>query len=155
MRRQSGHLFCCIRSLVSGVQCDVENFLTKLYVGSCHVVSVQIAVAMAVPIENSVDCKVRGVIRFLQADDILGYLTEEASSRMKFFCCKTMHDNILPARQRPYCVSNFIGTSSSNLRTVRIWNRRTFSCFQKLKSTLLTNASRMMKTKNDVAGHMV
>ena len=36
--------------------------------------------AIAVPIENPANCKVRGVIRFLQADEILGYLAEEASS---------------------------------------------------------------------------
>ena len=39
----------------------------------------------------------RGVIRFLQADEILGYLAEEASSRVKFFCCTTIHVRILPA----------------------------------------------------------
>ena len=72
MRIQSAHLFCCSRSLVSGVQCDVENCLMQLYVGPCHVVSAEIAVAMAVPIENPADCEVRGVIRFLQIDEILG-----------------------------------------------------------------------------------
>ena len=46
----------------------------QLYVELCHVVSAEIAVAMAVPIENPADCKARGVIRFLQADDILDYL---------------------------------------------------------------------------------
>ena len=50
-------------------------------------VSAEIAVAMAVPIDNPADCEVRGVIRFLQADEILGYLAEEASSRVKSFCC--------------------------------------------------------------------
>ena len=53
----------------------------QLYVGPYHVVSGEIAVAMAVPIENPADCEVRGVIRFLQADEILGYLAKEASSR--------------------------------------------------------------------------
>ena len=43
----------------------------QLYVGPCHVVSAEIAVAMAVPIENTADCEVRGVIRFLQADAYL------------------------------------------------------------------------------------
>ena len=42
-------------------------------------VSAEIAVAMAVPIE------VRGVIRFLQADEILGYLAEKVSSRVQLF----------------------------------------------------------------------
>ena len=62
---QSTNLFCCSRSLVSGVLCNVKICLMQLYVGPCHVVSADIAVAMALPIENSVDCKVRGVIRFL------------------------------------------------------------------------------------------
>ena len=55
----------------------------QLYVGSCHVVSAKIAVALAMPIENPADCELRGVIRFLQGDDILGYLAEEASSRVE------------------------------------------------------------------------
>ena len=103
----------------------------QLYVGPCHVVNAKIAVAMAVPIENPTDCEVRGVIRFLQADEILGYLAEEASSRMEFFRCTTMHVRILPGRHKPCCVSNSIGTSSNTLRTVRTWHRRTFSSFQK------------------------
>ena len=60
-------------------------------------VSAEIAVAMTVPIENPVDCEVRGVISFLQADEILGYLAEEASSRVELFCCTTMHVRVLPA----------------------------------------------------------
>ena len=44
-------------------------------------VSAEIAVAMAVPIENPADCEVLGGV-FLQADEILGYLAEEASSRL-------------------------------------------------------------------------
>ena len=43
----------------------------QLYVGPCHVVSAEIAVVMAVPIENPADCEVRGVNSFLQADEIL------------------------------------------------------------------------------------
>ena len=61
------HVFCCSQSLVSGVQCDVENCLMQLYVGSCNMVSAEIAVAMAVPIEDPTNCEVLGVIRFLQA----------------------------------------------------------------------------------------
>ena len=91
-------------------------------------------------------CEVRGVIRFLQDDEILGYLAEEASSRVELFCCTTMHVRILPGRRKPCCVSNSIGTSRSILRTVRTWHRRTFSCFQIWKRTLLVNASKMMKT---------
>ena len=41
----------------------------QLSVGPCHVVSAEIAVAMAVPIENPADCEVRG-ISFLQAESI-------------------------------------------------------------------------------------
>ena len=63
---QSVHLFCCSRSLIYGVQCDVKKLFMQLYVGPCYVVSEEIAVAMAVPIENPVDCEVRGVFRFLQ-----------------------------------------------------------------------------------------
>ena len=83
----------------------------QLYVGPCHVVSAEIAVAMAVPIENPADCEVRGVIRFLQADEILGYLAEEAGSRVELFCCATMHVRILSGRHKACCVSNSIGTS--------------------------------------------
>ena len=146
LRIQSAHLFCCSRSLVSGVHCDVENYLMQLYVGPCHVVSVEIAVAMAVPIENPALCEVGGVIRFLQADENLGYLAEEESSLVELFCCTTMHVRILLGRHKPCCVSNFIGTSSSIFRTVRIWHRLTFSCFLNLRSTLLVNASHMLKT---------
>ena len=62
LRIQSAHLFCCSRSLVSGVKCDVENYLMQLYVGPSHVVSAEIAVVMAVPIENPADCEMWGVI---------------------------------------------------------------------------------------------
>ena len=54
-------------------------------------VSVEITVVMAFPIDNPADCEVRGVIRFLQADEILGYLGQEESSRVELFCCMTMH----------------------------------------------------------------
>ena len=128
---QSKHLFCCSRSLVSGVQCDVGNCIMQLYVGPCHVVRAEIAVAMAVAIENPADWEVRGVIRFLQTDEILGYLAEETSFRVELFRCMTMHDRILPGRHQPCCVSNFIETSSSILHTVRTRHRRTFSYFQK------------------------
>ena len=76
----SAHQFCCSQSLISDVQCDVENCLMQLYVGPCLVVNAEIAVAMAVSIEIPAACEVRGVIRFLQADEILGYLAKEASS---------------------------------------------------------------------------
>ena len=39
LRIKSAHVFCCRLSLVSGVQCAVENCLMQLYVGPCHVVS--------------------------------------------------------------------------------------------------------------------
>ena len=124
----------------------LKSCLKQLYVGTCHVVSAKIAVAMAAPIENPADCEVRGFIRFLQADDILGYLAEEASFRLELFCFTTVHVRILPGRHKPFCVGNYIGTSSSILLTVRTWHRRTFSCFQNWRSTLLVNALKIMKT---------
>ena len=42
-----------------------------LYVEPCHVESAEIAVAVAVPIENPADCEVRGVIRLLQTQALL------------------------------------------------------------------------------------
>ena len=88
----------------------------KLYVGPCHGVSAEITVAMAASTENPTVCEAQGVIHFLEADEILGYLAEEASSRVELFCCTTMHVRILPGRYKPCCVSNSIGTSSSILR---------------------------------------
>ena len=85
LRIQFAHLFCCRRSLVSGVQCHIENCLKQLYVGPCHVVSAEIAVSMTVPLENPTDCEMRGVIRFQQTDDALGYFAEYASTRVEFF----------------------------------------------------------------------
>ena len=89
-----------------------------LYVGPCHVVSAEIAVAKVVPIENPANCEVRCVIRFLQADEILSFLAEEASSRVELFCYTTMHVRILPGRHKPCCVRNSIWTSRI-LRAVR------------------------------------
>ena len=63
----------------------------QLYVGPCQVLSADIAVAMAVAIENPVDCEVRVFIRFRQADELLGYLVEEASSRVELFCCTSAY----------------------------------------------------------------
>ena len=63
----------------------------QLYFEPCHMVSAEIAVAMATTIENSTDCELWGANRFLQADEILGYLAEEASSHVELFCCMTMH----------------------------------------------------------------
>ena len=76
--------------------------------------------------DGCADCEVQGVICFLQADEILGYLAEEASSRMKLFCCTTVHVYILPGRHKPCCMSNSIGTSLSILCTVWAWHRREF-----------------------------
>ena len=123
----------------------LKSCLMQLYVGPCHVVSAGITVAMAVPIESPADCEVRGVIRFKQADDILGYFAEEVSSRVELLCCTTMDVRILPGRHKPCFVSNSIGTSSSILRTVRTCHHRTFSFLQKWRSTLLVNASQIMK----------
>ena len=109
----------------------LKCFLMLLYIGPCHIVSAEKAVAMAVSIENPADYEVQGVIRFLQTNEYLGYLAKEASSRMELFCCTIMQVHILPGRHKPCCMSNSIGTSSSILRTVRTWHHRTFSCFQK------------------------
>ena len=136
---------CCSRKLVCGDQCGVENFLMQLYVGTCHVLSAEVAIAMAVPIENPANCEVGGVIRFLQVDENLGYFAEETSSRVDLFCCTTMHVRIVHGRHKPCCVSYSSGTSSSILRTVRTWYHRSFSCFQKWRSMLMVNASQMMK----------
>ena len=46
-------------------------------------ISAEIPVAMAVPIENPADCNVRGIIGFLQADEILGYLAKEQALAWK------------------------------------------------------------------------
>ena len=43
----------------------------QLFVGPFHVVRAEIAVVIAVPIVNHADREVRGVIRFLQAEEIL------------------------------------------------------------------------------------
>ena len=112
----------------------------QLYVGPCHMVSAEIAVPMAVPIENLADCEVQGVIRFLHAVEILGYLAVEASSCVEFFCCTTKPVCILPGRHKPCCVSISIGTPSSILRVVRTWHRRIFPV------SLLINASKIITT---------
>ena len=109
----------------------LKSFFMQSYVGACHMVSAETVVAMAVPIENPAYREGRGVIRFQQDDEISGYIAEEASSRVELFCCTTMQVRILPGRDKPCCVSNSIGTSSSILHTVRTWHRRIFSCFQK------------------------
>ena len=145
LRIQSAHLLSCSWLLVSGVQCDAVNCLMQLYVWLCHVVSAEIAVAMAVTIKNP-DCEVRGVFFSLQDDEILGYLTEEASSRVELFCSTTMLVRILPGRHKPCCVSNSYGIYSIILRIVRTRHHWTFSFFQKWRSTLLVNDSQMMKT---------
>ena len=74
-------------------------FLMQLYVGPCHVVSADIAVAKAVPIENPADCEARGFIRFLQVDEILDDLAERARFRVNLFCCTRMHVCLLHGRQ--------------------------------------------------------
>ena len=88
---QSMYLFCCSWSLVSGVQCDAVNCLMQLYVRSCHVVSAQIAVAMAEPIENPTDCEVRSVIHFLQVDEILPKRQALARNSSVAWQCTSVH----------------------------------------------------------------
>ena len=68
----------------------------QLYVGSCHVVSAEIAVAMAVPSENPADCEMRGVIRFLLPDEILGSCRKGKISRGIVL----LHDNARPHTAR-------------------------------------------------------
>ena len=46
---------------------------------------------------ESPDCEAQRVIRFLYADEILGYLVEEASSRVELLSCTTIHVRILSA----------------------------------------------------------
>ena len=135
---QSAHLFCC--KPIIGFWCTwklphavVRRNLSR---GKCRDSSGHGRANW----ESPADCEVRGVILFLQADEILGSLAEEASSCVELFCCTTIYVLILPGRHKPCCVSDSIGTSSSILRNVRTWRRRTFSCFQKW-STLLVNAS--------------
>ena len=71
-----------------------------LKIASCNCTSdLEIAVAMALSIEKSADTEVWGV-SFLQADEILGYLAEEAISRVELFCCMTMDARILPGWQK-------------------------------------------------------
>ena len=78
LRIQSVNLFCCSRSLVSGVQCDLEK-LPRAVVrrtfshGKCRDSCGH----------GCADCEVRGVICFLQAEEILGYFAEEASSQVE------------------------------------------------------------------------
>ena len=84
----------------------LKSFLMQLYVGSCHVVSAEIAVVMAVPIENPADCELRGVIRFLQTDEII-----------RLSCRRGKLSR--GSRHKSCCVSSSTGTSSSILRTVR------------------------------------
>ena len=101
--------------------------------------------AVAVPIENPADCEVRGVIRFLQADEILEYLAEEASSRVELFSFTTVHVRILPGtqallREQFHCNSFEHPPYSLDLAP------SIFFLFQKVKETLLVNDSQMMKT---------
>ena len=141
----------------SDVQCKVEKLpyavvRRTMSHGKCRD---PVAVAMAVPIENPADCELQGVILFLQADEILGYLTEKVSSRVELFCCTIMHVRILPWRYKPCCVSTSIGISSSILRTVRNWHGRTFS-FPKMKEHLVGKLFENDEdVKNGVGSHMV
>ena len=140
LRIWSAHLFCCSRLFVSDVQCDVGKLpyavvRRTLSRGKCRDSCGH----------GFADWESRQLwgarrIRFLQADEFLGYLPQEASSRVELFCCPTMHVHILPGRHKPCYVSNFIRTSSSILRTVWTWHRRTFFCFQKWRCILLVNA---------------
>ena len=60
-------------------------------------VSAEIAVATAMPIENTADCEVRGVIHFLQTDEILGYLSRRSKISHGVVL---LHDNARPHTAR-------------------------------------------------------
>ena len=104
---QFANLFCCGRLVVSSVQCDVKKCLVQLYVGPCHVVSEEIAVAMAVPIENPADCEVRSDVFYRRIRSQV-ILTKRQALAWNYFVCKTMHFRILPERHKSCCVSNCI-----------------------------------------------
>ena len=136
------HLFCS--SWFSGVQCDVEKFphavvSQTLSRGKCRD-------SCGHGCANWESYWLWGArCFFLQANEILGYLAKEVNSHVELFCCTTMHVLILPGRHKPCCVSNSIETSSNILRTVRTWHRRTFSCFQNWRSTLLVNVHNLWR----------
>ena len=143
---KSGHLFRCSRSLVSwdSVWCwKLPHAVVRRTLSSSKC---RHNCSMAVSTENPADCEVQGVISFLQADKVFGYLAEEASSCVELFSCTTMHVRILPGRHKPCCESNSTGTSLIILRTARNWHCQTFSWFQKWRSSLLVNASQTKKT---------
>ena len=114
----------------------------QLYVGPCHVISAEIAVAMAVLIENPADCEVRGVIRFLPADEILGYLAEEASSRVELFCCTSAYCPTDTSLAVWTILLGHLRASSVQSGPGTVW---LYPFFQKW-SILLVNASQMMTT---------
>ena len=79
-------MFCCSRSLVSGVQCDVEKCLMQLYVGPCHVVNAEIALTMAVPIENPVFCRLMRSYVILMKMQALTWNYSVARQCMSAYC---------------------------------------------------------------------
>ena len=104
---QSAHLFCCSRSLVSDVQWDVEKLPHAVVRRTLSRVKCRDSCG-----HSCADWESRwlwGVIRFQQADEILGYLSEEASSRVEVFRCTTMHVRILPGIHKPCCVTIPLG----------------------------------------------
>ena len=134
LRIQSAHLFCCSRSLVEKLPHAVVR--RNLSRGRCRDICGY----------GCADCELRGVIRFLQTDEILGYLTEEASSHVELFCCTTMHVRKLSGRLKPCSVSNSNRASSSILGTARTWHSKFFPVSKNWRSTLLVNVLQMMKT---------
>ena len=128
----------------------LKSFLMQLYVGPCHLV----AVARVVLIENPADCEVRGVIRFLQADEILGYLAEETSSRVELFCCTTMHVRILPGRQALLC-EQFHRDIFEHPPYNQDLAPSDFFLFPKMNEHLAAIRSANEDLKSAVGGHMV
>ena len=114
-------------------------------------VSAEIAAAVTVSIENPTNCEVQGVIYFLQADEILGYLAEVASSRVGLFCCTIMHVRLLPGRHKPCCMSNFEHPPYSPDLVLS-----DFFLFPKMKEHLACKRSANDEDQNDgVGSHIV
>ena len=83
----------------------------------------EIAVAMAVPIENPTDCEVRDVIRFLQAHGISGYHAEET--------CRNPIDTVLNGTWLSEILTRQRWARSANV-TIKFFLANTTSCLQPL-----------------------
>ena len=113
------HRFLVFSVMLKSTSCNCKSNLI-MWLGA------EIAVAMAVPIENPANCDVWGIINFLQADEILGYLAE-ALWQTQALLHEQFHWDIF--KHPPYSLD--LAPSD-------------FSFFQKWRSTLLVKASQMM-----------